>query len=869
MSPLFARLPAVAVVLACSSFAHAEAPAPGTLTRPPELLQFVEAPFPAEEAGRTASVVLAVTIGAEGAVEDVTVQESAGPAFDAAAVEAARQFRFSPAEIDGVPARVRILYRYDFVERVAAIETATFAGVVMDRERKVPVPDVTVTLADGRSVVTDAAGRFVVEEIPPGATQVTLEGPRLTPLSTDETFVAGERLDTIYEVFLAEEGEEGDDLEILVTAPTIKRQAFSTEIAADAARKVPGTQGDVLKVVENMPGVARASLGTGALVVWGAAPEDTGVYIDGVPVPRLYHDGGLRSVMGSELVKSVELVPGGYGAGYGRGLGGLVSVKTKGLAEETNGAVSADLYDAAASLSGPIGDKVSYAAGGRYGYVGPLLSSLYPQVEEYFPIPHYYDAQARVGVRLGPGETLDLTGLLSSDYTERTSPNPDPAREASEAKSAAFQRVSLRYLHDLGDGGTVSALLFVGADQSDRVARFGQVDTSISQDVRLAGLRASYRSRVTSFLTAEAGVDALVSASDIAREGSIAVPAREGDMVVFGQPPPDQVSSDQYTVVSLNVAPYAEADLGLFDDRLHIVPGLRFDPYARSVSRAAPQVGTSPTNGLFLQDPSVEPRLALRFAPTERLSFTAAFGRYRQQPQAADLSASFGNPALPASSATHGVLGAGVRPTDTLSIDVSGFYTVSEELATRNAAEQPAQAEALVAAGAGRTYGAQGMIRLDPTAGFYGWLSYTLAWSERQDSPEGAWRPSDYDQRHVLTVVGGYTLPFGIEVGVRGRLGTGAPRTEVVGAYFDDRRHLYQPMFGEHNAIRLPTFFQADARVAKELALGTTLLELSLEVQNVTNRENVEEYIYDADYSSRGSIDGLPILPVLGARWSF
>ena len=35
------------------------------------------------------------------------------------------------------------------------------------------------------------------------------------------------------------------------------------------ARRVPGTQGDVLKVVENLPGVARASIGSGQLVVWG------------------------------------------------------------------------------------------------------------------------------------------------------------------------------------------------------------------------------------------------------------------------------------------------------------------------------------------------------------------------------------------------------------------------------------------------------------------------------------------------------------------------------------------------------------------------------------------------------------------------
>ena len=247
--------------------------------------------------------MLALTIRADGTVEEALVQESAGEAFDAAAIEAALKFVFSPAEIDGKPSRIRILYRYDFVEKAAIPTTAIFAGVVLDRDAHVPIPDVSVTLADGRTAVTDPEGRFEFEDVAPGSVPVMLEGERLTALSTEETFVAGGRLEATYEVFLNDPGEEGDDLEILVTAPTIKREAVSTVIAADEARKVPGTQGDVLRVVENLPGVARASLGTGALVVWGAAPDDTGVYVDGVPVPRLYHDGGLRSVVGglSEL----------------------------------------------------------------------------------------------------------------------------------------------------------------------------------------------------------------------------------------------------------------------------------------------------------------------------------------------------------------------------------------------------------------------------------------------------------------------------------------------------------------------------------------------------------------------------------------
>jgi TonB family protein len=864
--------PLVAALLLHAAPVVAAEPATGVLTRPPELLQFVEAPFPASETGRSGVVVLSVTIGLDGRVEEAAVSESAGPAFDAAAIEAVRQFVFSPAEVDGQPSRIRILYRYEFFERVELPTTAIFSGVVRDREAKVPLAGVTLTLADGRAVVTDAEGRFELRDVPPGPLVITLTGERLTALSTEETFVAGERLEATYDVFLNDPDEEGgDDMEILITAPALKRQVVSTEVGAEEARRVPGTQGDVLRVVENMPGVARASLGTGALVVWGAAPDDTGVYVDGVRVPRLYHDGGLRSVVGSDFVRSVELVPGGYGAGYGRGLGGLVSVKTARFDEQegVHGSVSADLYDAQASVHGKVNERWDLGVGGRYGYVAPLLGAFYPDVEDFFPIPHYWDVQGRVGVKLRDGERLDLTGLASSDLTRRTAPNPDPAREASDEKRLDFQRVYLRYSRDAGDGSSTSAVLFGGADQGSQVSRFGRVETSIRTAVVMAGARASHRRRVTSWFTVEAGVDAEVTHTTVTREGSLAVPPREGDIRVFGQPPPDQISEDRFTVVHIHAAPWAEADLALFNNHLHIVPGLRLDPYARSVSRAAPQVGLSPTYGLFLQDLQAEPRLAVRVAPTDTSYITAAVGVYGQAPQAADLSASFGNPALPAASGTHYVLGGGVRPVATLSIDATAFYTTSRDLAMRNQAEQPARAEALVASGSGRTYGAQLMVKLDPTFKAYGWLSYTLARSERRDAPELDWRPSDYDQRHVLTALAGYELPLGFDLGLRLRVSTGYPRTEVVGAFYDNRRDLYQPVFGQHNEQRLPTFFQADLRLAKRFDIRETHLDVALEVQNLTNQKNVEEFVYDANYQTQGAIRGLPILPVLGLRWSF
>src|SRR5204863_4496255 len=87
-------------------------PAEGTgqLTKAPKLVKFVPAVYPKEkhDAGVTAHVLLSIEIGDDGKVGNVEVVEPAGPDFDAAAVAAAKQFEFEPAEIDGVRAPVKI-----------------------------------------------------------------------------------------------------------------------------------------------------------------------------------------------------------------------------------------------------------------------------------------------------------------------------------------------------------------------------------------------------------------------------------------------------------------------------------------------------------------------------------------------------------------------------------------------------------------------------------------------------------------------------------------------------------------------------------------------------------------------------------------
>lgn len=860
---------------------HAAAPAVADeaarpkLTKPPKLLAFVEAPYPESEksAGRQASVVLQIAISAAGTVEQAVVLQSAGDAFDRAALEAVKQFSFDAAEIDDKPAAIKIQYRYDFVLEQAAPTTGILEGVVTVRGSKEPLVGVRVELDNGVATETDARGRFHFEPLAPGPRTVTLSRADLRPLQTQERVEAGQKLDATYEVDFAPAeapaGDDADDLEIVIVAPTLTKQVVSTKVEADQARRVAGTQGDVLKIVENMPGVARASAGSGQVVVWGASPEDTRVYVDDVRVPLLYHFGGLRSVVHTDLVQAVELIPGGYGASYGRGLGGLITVTTRDSdAKRRHVTAQVDVLDASVSGSGRIAEGWTFALAGRRSHLDTTLAAVTDRdVGEYFPIPRYYDGQARVRRQLGPKRYVEVAGLLSSDRVARTVASSDPAERKQETRSLYFDRVYARYVSTDNEGSELRVTPWFGRDRSKLTARFGGTPTELSLRSRQYGLRIDYVSRLLPYLTGNVGLDLEGASSTLHRAGSLSTPPREGDARVFGQPPSDQINGSSWKTVIGSAAPFAQLDFAALHETLHVVPGVRVDPFFVAIDRRIPEEGNLPASGAYSSDVAVQPRLSLRYAPSPRASFKLAWGRYYQAPQVDDQSPVFGNPLLTVAQGSHYLASTQVTVLPKLSAETTAFYSRSRGLAVRNPALSPLVGQALLRNGEGRAYGVQFLLRRELSDKLFGWVAYTLMRSERRDSAAAAWRIFDFDQTHVFTALASYELGWGVDVGVRFRYATGYPRTPIVGAYYDARRNLYEPVLGTKNSIRIPEFAQLDVRLSKTLELGPSTLELYADVQNVTDRENAEELVYDQKYSQRRSIRGLPILPVLGARW--
>ena len=885
---------AAAVCTVAGGAARADDEGP-QITKAPKLVKFVPAVYPKEkhDAHVTGSVLLSIEIGDDGKVGEVEVVKGAAPDFDAAAVAAAKQFVFEPAEIDHQPAPVKITYRYDFTiveEIVKAGPQINFDGVVLERLSKKPLARVSVKITDleGAAAVTDADGKFAFTDVPVGTHKIQLAHPRLITVMTEETIAVGKRRTVKY--LVEEKDDEDEGISIVVRAPRIKKEAVETRIRTEEARRVPGTQGDTLKVVQNLPGVARSSFGSGDLIIWGAAPNETKVNVDGVQIPTLYHVGGFRSTINSDLVRSINLSPGSYGADYGRGLGGLVRIDLGPLPKEgTHGYVAADVLDASALLSTAITPRLRLALAGRISYLDqllPLVTSA--DVGDFVPIPRYDDYQARATLSLRPDEELALTFLASDDHLKRAIPSNDPTEVRAQNIDGGWKRIILRYARLLPDGASVVVTPSFGIDSSSNQELFGSTPVDVRSTTYQYALRAAYRRRVGLSTTLSFGVDMQAQSSTLDRNGSLTLPAREGDPFVFGQPPRNDIGSDHWNVLVIDTAPYAIAEISL--GRLSLVPGLRFEPVLVEGSPSLPAGGTTPTRGYasfsLPENPVDEvsgnryvgalrylpnPRIAAVFRATHKLTLTAGAGIYGQPPDPLDMSPVFGNPTIGVSRAAHLSGGFNYKLRPTLTLEIIGFYKRMWDLVSRNANPSPPVADSLTQDEIGRAYGGQALLRQELLRGFFGWITYSLTRSERRDHPGTDWRLFDFDQTQALGVVASYQLGHGWDVGARFRYTTGFPRTPVIPqpGVFDNPNNQYAPVFGAYNSIRIPSFYQLDARLERSFVYKRAKFNIFLDVQNITDRQNPEEIIYNYNFTVKSYITGFPTLAVVGARVEF
>jgi TonB family protein len=841
---------------------------------PPELIEYVRAEYPAEALaeGLEAQVVARIHIDAAGLVTDVEIVEAAGRGFDEAARAAMLRFVFAPATRDGEPIAAQVLYRYTFFLDEAEVEAdappppARLSGRVTDVDGE-PVPQAALLLvreggeAGGEElppVATGEDGAFDVPGLSAGRYRVEVVAAGYKALAAEEELEEGEDRELIYRL-----EPEGAVFETVVRdrrppREVIRREITRREITRREITRIPGTGGDALRSIQNLPGMARAPGISGALIVRGSAPGDSRVFFDQLPVPLLYHFGGLTSVINSDLLERIDFYPGNYSVRYGGATGGIVDVYPRAPATDRfHASLDADFWDISALVETPIGEDWSVAVSARRSYIDWILKAVLPEDGgfELTVAPRYYDYQVVADWHPDASDNLRLFLFGSDDklvFVLGDDVADNPNFGGGIDFRTLFHQLQIRWDHRFGAG--VENQLNLGTG-------YQLAETNIGEDFRfdLANCPLYLRNELSwitgRFFTLRTGIDAELTHSRYTMRVPDMLPG-EGEQL-------DPLTAND-AVLEIEGARwyyrpawYAELELTAVE-RLRVLYGLRLD-YFGSVA----EVG-------------VDPRLTARYEVVDGTTLKGGVGLFHQEPFPAQSDDTFGNPDLGLIGAVHYGLGVEQKlpaPLDAVEVGLEGFYkdvfdlvVSSDEVVERGGEPVP---ERYDNDGTGKIYGLELMIKHQPTERLFGWIAYTLMKSARIDRPGEDERPFDYDQTHILTVVASAVLGRGWEAGVRFRLVTGNPETPVVATAYDADSDIYWPIYGETNSARLPMFHQLDLRIDKNWNLKAIKLAIYLDVQNVYNQKNVEGYSYSYDYSQRVYFTGLPILPSLGLKLEY
>jgi Carboxypeptidase regulatory-like domain/TonB-dependent Receptor Plug Domain len=719
---------------------------------------------------------------------------------------------------------------------------------VLDSDDKSPLAGVDVDLTNPagdvtRKGVTDAAGRFAFDDLPAGRYAVRLSKKEWTEQSADEELVAGEATAVTYNLVVAPDPEA---FRAVARVPPPPREVTRRTISKESLTRIPGTRGDALRTVELMPGVARPPLGAGFLIVRGSAPQDTQVMLEGVPVPLLYHFGGLTSFINSRLLESVDFYPGNFSARYGRRRGGIVEANlAEPPSDQIHGVADINFIDGSLLVHGPISDNWGFAAAARRSWIDFIFESLLDSADiTALAAPVYYDYQALASGKVGDRDKLRLLVYGSGDSFKLLFAEPsDQAAEITgkfnlstqfhRAHGTWSRRISDRVDHDLELAvGVFSFDLGVG-----RAFNFELEGTDVY-------LRSEWRGRLSDDVRLIGGIDALYLPGKVAYSGP---PVQQDESNPDGNANGTTVSNrdhvsatDEFQVVQPAV--YFEADVDLAPVR--VVLGSRMDYFSEIDAFA------------------VDPRISSHYSIDDQTRIKAGVGLFSQPPQFQESSPAFGNSKLGPSHTVH--VGTGVERDvgDSVNLGVEGFYKyLYDRVIGTEFGEEPR----FINGGKGRVFGLELSAKVNPKGRFLGYLSYTLSRSERMDRNEG-YSLFDFDQPHILTVSGVYRLGRGWEAGGTFRLVSGNPDTPVVGAVCSADTGQCSPVFGRLNSIRATMFHRLDVRVEKQWTFDAWKLAFYVDVQNVYNATNAEGVIYDFEYRKSMKISGLPIFPNLGLR---
>ncbi|MFO8129492.1 MAG: TonB-dependent receptor [Bacteroidales bacterium] len=730
-------------------------------------------------------------------------------------------------------------------------QNGVIKGRIFNINTNDPIPFANIVLYDQQTGSTsDLDGNFIITGLEPGFYKLAASAIGFRTRITEEMQVTNAR-----PVFV-DVGMEPATVEleaVLVRASPFDRKKESPvslrSLGISEIEKNPGSNRDVSRVIQNLPGVASSVSYRNDVIVRGGGPSENRFYLDDVEIPTINHfstqgaSGGPVGIINADFLREIDLYSGAFPANRGNALSSILEMKMKnGNKDKTifRGTVGAS--DLALTVEGPMGKKSTYILSARRSY----LQFLFSVIGLPF-LPTYNDFQLKNRILLDKKNTLTFIGLGAIDQFELNTGLDNPTEDQQYILD--FVPVNEQWSYTVGAvykhfGRKGNHTLVLSRNYlNNQSYKYRDNDERSPQNKILDYRSSEYENKFRYEHDMSTGSFILNYGGGLEYAGY----TNETSQQVYGDTGIRLIRYDsRINLWNWNV--FGQVTKGFFNERLTLSLGIRSD--ANSYSPVM--------NNLLDQ---LSPRLSGSYVITDRWFLNFNTGRYYQRPPYTALGFRNNDGELVNKTnrlkyirSDHLVGGVEFRPATDAQISLEGFIKMYDDypfsvadsinLASKGAGFGTYGNEEVISISQGRAYGAEVYARGMLFGKINTILSYTFVRSEFQDKNNN-YVPSAWDNRHILNITARRSFPGNWDAGLRWRYVGGAPYTPwdinksgLVLAW--DSRGTGYLDFDRFNSLRLGAFHQLDLRVDKSYFFNKWSLNFYIDIQNVYNFKGEE-----------------------------
>ena len=730
-------------------------------------------------------------------------------------------------------------------------QNGTIKGFVKDATNNEAIPFANVFIEQINSgIATDIEGKFEFNNISSGLYNIKFSFVGYESKTYAEIIVNPNK-PTVLDVKLIKSSTSLDVVEIKSSpfrkseeSPVSKRTISATEIYRN-----PGGNRDISRVIQSLPGVASTVSFRNDIIIRGGAPNENRFYLDGIEIPNINHfatqgsSGGPVGMINVNFVREVDLYSGAFPANRGNSLSSVMEFKQiDGNPDRIAKTLTIGSSDIGATLDGPINDKTTFVLSARRSYLQLLFSAIGLPF-----LPTYNDFQFKTKTKLNDKNQITVIGIGAiDDFELNTGINDnedDPDVIERNNYILGYLPVTTQWNYAVGvnwthfkDKSFQNFVLSRNHLNNESIKYKDNIEETqnLLQNYKSEEIETKFRFENTvrdngwkiNFGT---GLEAVTYNNKTYQK------------IIFQNIEDTLNFNSELNFIKSSL--FGQISKKLINNKLIASLGLRSDQNSYSKKMANPLKQLSP-------------RFSLAYALNEKSSLNFNVGQYFQLPAYTVMGYRNSsnelinkNNSLTYINNKHLVFGIETNPGNFSKITLESFYKkydnypflIGDSISLANLGGDFGVIgnEEVTSSSKGRSYGVEFLAQKKLNKSFYGILAYTWVRSEFKDKND-EYKPSAWDNQHIISITGGVKLKKDWEIGMRFRFSGGAPYTP-----YDTLNSSYRSVWDVNsfgvfdydnlNGRRLKSNHGLDIRIDKKWYWKKVTLNLYLDIQNLYN----------------------------------